>query len=72
MSTTVRPELGVAQWRKSTYSDGNGGACLEVADNFPGIVPVRDSKVPDGPVLMLGSAAWTEFVAEIKVDWFAA
>ena len=38
-------------WRKSTHSDGNMGDCAEVATNLPGIVAVRDSKNPDGPVL---------------------
>ncbi|MFD3929418.1 DUF397 domain-containing protein [Streptomyces sp. NPDC058614] len=54
-------DLSFAQWRKSSYSDDNGGSCVEVADGFPGVVPVRDSKTPDGPVLMIGPAAWTEF-----------
>ena len=38
-------------WRKSSYSGSNGGACVEVADNLPGIVAVRDSKDPHGPAL---------------------
>lgn len=54
-----------AAWRKSTYSDGNGGSCVEVADGVPGVVPVRDSKVAGGPVLVIGSAAWTEFVRTV-------
>ncbi|WP_329134090.1 DUF397 domain-containing protein [Streptomyces sp. NBC_00670] len=54
---------GAARWRKSSYSGGNGGeACVEVADGVPGIVPVRDSKIPDGPVVLVGPAAWTDFV----------
>lgn len=58
--------VGAAQWRKSTYSGGGGGeSCVEVADGFPGVVPVRDSKTPDGPVLMIGSAAWTEFTGAV-------
>ncbi|MET8095256.1 DUF397 domain-containing protein [Streptomyces sp. NPDC005236] len=56
-------ELSLTQWRKSTYSDDNGGSCLEVADGVPGVVPVRDSKVPAGPVLLVGADAWTAFVA---------
>jgi len=40
-----------ADWRKSTYSGGNGGECVEVATNLPGMVAVRDSKNPDGPIL---------------------
>jgi hypothetical protein len=47
---------GAARWRKSTYSNGDGGNCVEVA------VPVRDSKVADGPVVLVGPAAWGAFV----------
>jgi hypothetical protein len=52
-----------AVWRKSSYSGTNGGNCLEVASGVPGVVPIRDSKVPTGPALMLTPAAWGEFVA---------
>ncbi|QGV80722.1 DUF397 domain-containing protein [Streptomyces ficellus] len=56
-------DLSTARWRKSTYSDGNGGSCVEVAYDFPGgIVPVRDSKNPTGPVLVVGAPAWRVFV----------
>ncbi|MEU6230094.1 DUF397 domain-containing protein [Streptomyces sp. NPDC047042] len=58
-------ELSNARWRTSTYSDGNGGSCVEVADGVPGIVPVRDSKASDGPVLLLGATAWAEFVGSV-------
>jgi len=55
-----------AAWRKSSYSGGSGGeACVEVADGLPGVVPVRDSKVPSGPVLVIGSVAWTEFIGTV-------
>ncbi|MGQ4388759.1 DUF397 domain-containing protein [Streptomyces sp. SAS_270] len=55
--------IGAAQWRKSSHSGGSGGeACVEVADGLPGVVPVRDSKVQDGPVLLIGAPAWTAFV----------
>ena len=55
-----------ARWRKSTYSDGGGGDCLEVADGIPGTVPVRDSKAPAGPALCFPSAAWMTFVDAVK------
>ncbi|MEU1693452.1 DUF397 domain-containing protein [Streptomyces hirsutus] len=55
-----------ARWRKSTYSGDDGGeACVTVADGFPGVVPVRDSKVTAGPVLVIGAAAWTEFMGAV-------
>ncbi len=52
-------------WRKSSYSDGDGGNCVEVLDDVPGVVPVRDSKNPTGPVLIVPAAAWSAFVAGI-------
>ncbi|WP_369222300.1 DUF397 domain-containing protein [Streptomyces sp. R39] len=57
---------GAALWRKSSYSNGDGGECVEVAGNIPGLVPVRDSKVPQGPVLVLTAAAWAPFMASLK------
>ena len=60
--------LSNARWRKSSYSNGDGGNCVEVADGVPGaVVPVRDSKVPGGPVLLVGPAAWTEFIRTVGV-----
>ncbi|CAM5376519.1 DUF397 domain-containing protein [Streptomyces griseomycini] len=60
------PDLTTASWRKSSYSDGGDNNCLEVADGHPALVPVRDSKAPDGPVLVFGAAAWTSFVTGTK------
>ncbi|WP_256638027.1 DUF397 domain-containing protein [Streptomyces murinus] len=57
---------GAALWRKSSYSNESGGNCLEVRDNVPGLVPVRDSKLPDGPALLLTATAWAPFVASLK------
>ncbi|MFF2328715.1 MULTISPECIES: DUF397 domain-containing protein [unclassified Streptomyces] len=56
------PDLSTAVWRKSSYSDGGDNNCVEVADGFPGLVPVRDSKVPAGPGLVVTAPAWTAFV----------
>ncbi|MEV6693182.1 DUF397 domain-containing protein [Micromonospora sp. NPDC051196] len=54
-----------ARWRKSSRSSGNGGNCVEVADNLPDLVGVRDSKDPTGPALAFTPTAWRAFVAEI-------
>ncbi|MBY8872699.1 DUF397 domain-containing protein [Micromonospora sp. PLK6-60] len=54
-----------ARWRKSSRSSGNGGACIEVADNLPGVVGVRDSKDPAGPVLTFAPDSWRTFVAGV-------
>ena len=52
-------------WRKSTRSNG-GGDCVEVADNMPGAVGVRDSKDPTGPVLIFNPSEWRAFVEGVK------
>ncbi|MFI6132461.1 DUF397 domain-containing protein [Micromonospora sp. NPDC051141] len=54
-----------AHWRKSSRSSTNGGACVEVADNLPGVVGVRDSKDSTGPTLAFEPASWRAFVAQI-------
>ncbi|MEU2129133.1 DUF397 domain-containing protein [Streptomyces sp. NPDC018352] len=47
---------------KSSYS-ATSSECVEVARNIPRTVAVRDSKRPDGPVIVLGPAAWDTFRA---------
>ncbi|MFG1869902.1 DUF397 domain-containing protein [Micromonospora arborensis] len=59
-------DLTGAIWHKSTRSSGNSGDCVEVADNLPGLVGVRDSKDPTGPVLVVAPAAWRSFVTFAK------
>ena len=54
-----------ANWRKSTRSSTNGGACVEVADNLPGRVLVRDTKDRDGGTLAFEPAAWSAFVGAV-------
>ena len=53
------------RWRKSIRS-ANEGNCVEVADNLPGVVLVRDSKDRSGPTLAFRPAAWRSFVALAK------
>ncbi|MGW0842195.1 DUF397 domain-containing protein [Streptomyces sp. NPDC002787] len=59
-------DLTTAVWRKSSYSDGGANNCLEVADGYIDTVPVRDSKVPDGHLLLLSPASWSAFVEGVK------
>ena len=59
-------DLTGAQWRTSTRSSNGGDTCVEVADNLPGIVGVRDSKDRHGPVLTFGPEAWHAFVGTVK------
>jgi hypothetical protein len=55
-----------AMWRTSSYSSANGGNCVEVASNLPGIVAVRDSKDREGPALAFSGPAWSAFTEAIK------
>ncbi|MGW1432800.1 DUF397 domain-containing protein [Streptomyces sp. NPDC002431] len=59
-------------WFTSSHS-GNGGQCVEVAANLiapHGVVPVRDSKNPSGPVLSVPAASFASFVAGVKAGEF--
>ncbi|MEW2453186.1 DUF397 domain-containing protein [Streptomyces albus] len=59
-------DLTGAHWRASSYSDPEGGNCVEVADGFSGVVPVRDSKDPRRAALTFSASAWAAFVARLK------
>ncbi len=67
MADRAIPNAGALKgWRKSSYSNDQGGSCLEVLDDHPTGVPVRDSKVSEGPALVFRSAGWTPFVTAVK------
>ncbi len=58
------PDLSNAVWRKSSRSNGQG-QCVECA-YVDGSVAVRDSKDPDGPVLVFTVAQWRAFLVDTK------
>ncbi|MCZ7417018.1 MULTISPECIES: DUF397 domain-containing protein [unclassified Streptomyces] len=66
----LSPARARAVWVKSSYSNGGGGGCVEWAPALAasGTVPVRDSKVPDGPTLAFPGAGWAAFVTAVKGD----
>jgi hypothetical protein len=68
--TRIGSLVGV-EWRKSSYSSGMEN-CIEVADGFPGAVPVRDSKAPCSPALVFSVDGWSSFVAAVKGGEFSA
>ncbi|MCT2592240.1 DUF397 domain-containing protein [Streptomyces sp. N2-109] len=56
-------------WVKSSYSNGQGGECIEWAPDGAAarrVVPVRDSKNPHGPALVFPASSWTSFVSAVK------
>ena len=66
------PDLSRATWRKSSYSNGTGGSCVEIAmlTDAPGEhdIAVRDSKDPHGPALTFTARHWRDFIAAIKAN----
>ncbi|MDQ0959632.1 hypothetical protein QFZ66_003510 [Streptomyces sp. B4I13] len=59
-------DLSNVTWRKSSYSNPDGGQCLEVADHIPAVVPVRDSKTPERGAVLFGLGAWASFLDALK------
>ncbi|MER6553253.1 DUF397 domain-containing protein [Streptomyces sp. NPDC053741] len=59
-------DLNAVTWRKSSYSNSDGGECVEVSDDFAAVVPVRDSKSPHGPALVFAADGWSSFVSAVK------
>ncbi|MGH4034320.1 DUF397 domain-containing protein [Actinomycetota bacterium Odt1-20B] len=64
---TIPDASALLMWRKSSYSGGESGQCLEVNDaGAPTHIPVRDSKNPTGPAIAFTAPAWTTFVDALK------
>jgi Domain of unknown function (DUF397) len=69
------PDLSRVTWRKSSYSNGSGGSCVEIA-MLPGVlgtehdVAVRDSKDPYGPALIFTARQWRHFTVAIRAHEF--
>ncbi|WP_405390720.1 DUF397 domain-containing protein [Streptomyces sp. NBC_01102] len=63
---TIEDGSALTGWRASSYSNTEGGSCLEVVDGHPSGVPVRDSKSPQGPALVIPAAEWSSFVSAVK------
>jgi len=59
-------DLSNAAWRKSSYSGGNGGECVEVAALPDSRRAVRDSKDPDGGALVFGTGESMAFIERMK------
>ncbi|MEU1737601.1 DUF397 domain-containing protein [Streptosporangium sp. NPDC020145] len=59
-------------WRKSSLSGANGDNCVEVTTDLPGLVAVRDSKNPSGPVLAFTADQWRSFLLRTKTGDFDA
>lgn len=60
-------DLTAAEWAKSSYSGSDGGQCVEFSRSFAasGVIPVRDSKTPNGPALVFSADGWSSFVSAV-------
>lgn len=65
----MTPNFSRAVWFKSSRSGGNGGDCVEVANLDP-VVAVRDSKQPDGGMLVFDRFEWASFIDATKSGEF--
>lgn len=65
-------DLSAVVWRKSSYSNPDGGQCVEVGDSAEAVLLVRDSKFQHGALLMFPPASWSAFVSAVKDGQLAA
>ncbi|MFD3936914.1 DUF397 domain-containing protein [Streptomyces sp. NPDC058611] len=68
---TIPDASALSGWRKSSYSGNDADSCVEILDDYPSGVPVRDSKTPHGPALVFSNAIWSSFASAVKYDEFA-
>ncbi|WP_329471413.1 DUF397 domain-containing protein [Streptomyces sp. NBC_01723] len=59
-------DLSAITWCRSSYSNQDGGNCVEVAHGIPSLVPVRDSKAPTLGALLFTAPAWVAFVGGVR------
>jgi Domain of unknown function (DUF397) len=52
-------------WRKSTYSDGNGGDCVETAGGN-GTILIRDTTDRSGVTLTVTADAWRDLLTRLR------
>lgn len=60
----MNTDIADTRWVRSSLSKANGN-CVEVA-GLPGVVAVRDSKDPAGPVLAFDGSTWGKFAARLQ------
>ncbi|GAA2635638.1 DUF397 domain-containing protein [Streptomyces axinellae] len=71
MTEHITQASALSGWRKSSYSSSQNDSCVEVIDGHATGVPVRDSKAPNGPALVIPATGWSSFVAALKGGEFS-
>ncbi|HLS78751.1 MAG TPA: DUF397 domain-containing protein [Nocardia sp.] len=57
-------------WRKSSFSGPSGGNCVELAEASGGLVALRNSRDPEGPVVFYTRPEIDAFVRGAKAGEF--
>lgn len=65
-------DLSQAAWRKATRSSSGNGGCVEIANNLPDIVAIRDSKRPEDGAHVVEPTAFAAFLADVKAGRYDA
>jgi hypothetical protein len=65
----LTPDLNTAQWRKSSFSDGNG-MCVEVTPLTDGRIAVRNSNHPDAGTVFFTRAEMAAYLQGVKAGEF--
>ncbi|MYY05727.1 MULTISPECIES: DUF397 domain-containing protein [unclassified Streptomyces] len=68
---TRADDLGVS-WFRSSYSNDQGGACVEGGRLPNGQMAIRDSKVPHGAAVVFPAASWSQFISGVSGERFIA
>jgi len=68
--TTAVSLFEEATWAKSSFSEPNGGSCVEVNLGRQGLVGVRDTKLEASPVFVFDTAEWVAFLRAVKAGQF--
>lgn len=65
-------DLSQAAWRKATRSSSGNGGCVEIANNLPDIVAIRDSKRPEDGAHVVEPTTFAAFLADVKAGRYDA
>ncbi|GGU38271.1 DUF397 domain-containing protein [Streptomyces violascens] len=62
----MRADDPSVDWFSSSYSNDQGGQCVQGGRRTDGRMAVRDSKWTDGPAFVFPPAAWAAFISDMK------
>ena len=63
-----KPGFDRSRWRRASYSLASGECVTVASSDLPGYIGVRDSKNPDGSVIVYSSDEWKSFVSQLRFN----